>query len=600
MMNDRFDANLRQHLLGTADDRPADGQLAAVVRAVGRTSQRHPLAARLTWNPGRIGRFPSTPIRYGLIGVALVLAAMAGSILAPGSRGPSTVFEGTWTSTDPVDGSVQLLVVGAGDTPDVYFEAGYASGAGCVNDPVKRFTARGSGAISGNHLDATFPIGGGCGLLTVGVPGSYHYDAATDTLIGQDGLRWYRALGGNGSSPTAPATSAADQLGETQPTSECFEIPSGEAYRNDVGPLSLTVTIPSTAASRWEGYRGAFEVSRSCLFSRAVVITASIVSDMQADCDVNSRVEVATQAEAVAALQAARGIAMSAPTSVTLGGYPAARFEIASDAQMCFDEVALWDDVSATHGSAMNIHLVDVDGVTLGVTILDRDGGASPAELAEAEAIVASMEITPWNGPLPSVLSTPPLPAGCLQFNGGGTYTAPAGPWSVSATIPGTPDTWWHGLKSSFFLSRSPCLIGAPLIIEAELVAGIPENACAWSSTTTDTTSAAEAATLMASQRGPSVSGPTELTIGGFTAFRLDLSLPGDYDTTTCDDGVFVVAMTNDGPFTNMDPGELTFYLIDVDGTILGVRVVGGADDDIPTLGAELDEIIGSLDIAVP
>ncbi len=222
-MNDKFAADLRRHLVQTANERPGHGQQAAILRAVAGAKQRHPLVARLTWLPGRIGPLPSAPLRFGLIAAALVVAAMGGAILAGGARPlPSTVFEGTWISIDPSDGSGQTLVVGAGNMPDIYFEDGYASGEACVNDTVKRFTARGTGTISGDHLDTSFPDGGGCGLVTVEVPGSYDYRSGTDTLLDQDGVTWDRALGDD-QTPTqapatdAPATDASQSAGPTSP-----------------------------------------------------------------------------------------------------------------------------------------------------------------------------------------------------------------------------------------------------------------------------------------------------------------------------------------------------------------------------------------------
>ena len=118
MMNDRFSSQLRQHLLETADERPAAGQLAAVIDGVATTRQRHPLIARLAWRPDRVGPLPSAAIRYGLIALALALAAMAGALLA-GGGGRSTVFEGTWITIDVPDGSGMTFVVGPGTRPEV-------------------------------------------------------------------------------------------------------------------------------------------------------------------------------------------------------------------------------------------------------------------------------------------------------------------------------------------------------------------------------------------------------------------------------------------------------------------------------------------------
>lgn len=208
-MNDRFAAQLRKHLLGSADERATDDQLASVINVVAATRQRHPLLARLGWDPGRIGPLPAVAVRYGLIAVALALAAGAGASVggAGALRQPSTVFEGTWITIDPADGSGMTLVVGPGTTPDLYFEDGYATGLACVNDAIKRFTARGTGQLSADRLVATFPDGGGCGLMTVEVPGVYdhdrHDDGLGDTLTDQDGLVWTRALGDQ-AAPQAP------------------------------------------------------------------------------------------------------------------------------------------------------------------------------------------------------------------------------------------------------------------------------------------------------------------------------------------------------------------------------------------------------------
>ena len=77
MMNDRFSAELRQHLLATADERPADGRLAAIIDGVAVTAQRHPIMAGLTWVPRRTGVFPSAAVRYGLLAAALLIALVA-------------------------------------------------------------------------------------------------------------------------------------------------------------------------------------------------------------------------------------------------------------------------------------------------------------------------------------------------------------------------------------------------------------------------------------------------------------------------------------------------------------------------------------------
>jgi hypothetical protein len=87
-MNGRFAAQLRQHLLDTADERPAHDQLATVRDRVFVTPQRRPFAARLTSNPGRFGPFSSAAARYALIALALT-GALAVALLIGAGAGPT-------------------------------------------------------------------------------------------------------------------------------------------------------------------------------------------------------------------------------------------------------------------------------------------------------------------------------------------------------------------------------------------------------------------------------------------------------------------------------------------------------------------------------
>jgi hypothetical protein len=203
MMNDRFAAQLRQHLLDTANERPADGQVAAISQHVAVTPQRRQFVLRVPELPVWIGRFPAG-VRYGLIALALVLAALAGALLAGGGApSRSTPFEGTWTTTDVADGSTMHLSVGGGSKPTVRFEDQLATGDACLTDTVKVFTAEGVGTITDNRLDVTYPNGGGCGADRVAIGGRYLHDPSTDTLVDRDGLVWTHAPSDR-PAPTAP------------------------------------------------------------------------------------------------------------------------------------------------------------------------------------------------------------------------------------------------------------------------------------------------------------------------------------------------------------------------------------------------------------
>jgi len=101
MTNERFSAQLRQHLLLVANDRPADGQLAAVVEAVSGTAQRNRLALRLTWNFERIGPFSAVAVRYGLVVLALAAASLAAAALFAGGSPPTQAPVSPWPSLRP-------------------------------------------------------------------------------------------------------------------------------------------------------------------------------------------------------------------------------------------------------------------------------------------------------------------------------------------------------------------------------------------------------------------------------------------------------------------------------------------------------------------
>jgi hypothetical protein len=402
MMNDRFSAQLRQHLLETADERPADGQLAAIVEHAAITPQRRPLVARLPGFQGRIGRFPAT-VRYGLFAVALVLAAMAGAILAGGIQPrPSTPFEGTWTTTDPTDGSTMFLTVAAGTTPAVQFVDEVSTGGACDLDPIKRFTADGTGEISGSRLVVEYPDGGGCGLMTVPIGGVYDYNA-DDTLLDQDRVTWTRVDGGNEPPKQLPATeppATRAPLPELTPdptpegptgSSECINLAQGGTYTAPAGPLSVTATVPDTPAIPWQGYRDRFSLSGECGSVAPMSFFASTATSVLATSCMPDNLEITSFADAVARLDAPMGDDISDRVDLTIGGHAAARYDI-SNLSTCPEGFGLWHGTTLGPGETGSVYVIDVDGVLLAIE-LNRDGSQTPAELEEAWAIVASLQI---------------------------------------------------------------------------------------------------------------------------------------------------------------------------------------------------------------
>ena len=412
MMNDRFSAQLRQHLIESADERPAGGQLATVIDHLEGTAQRHPVVARLTWLPGRVGPFPSTALRYGLVALALIAATMVGAILGGGSNSllRSTVFEGTWTTIDVLDRSTMTLVVGEGTTPAVRFVDELATGGACDLDALKRFTADGTGEISGSRLVVEFPDGGGCGLTTVDVAMAFDYVAGSDTLRDQDDLRWTRAdrvADGPAREPLAtqppatqpPATKSPLPDPTPNPTPEgptdstCIDLAQGGTYTAPAGPLSVTATVPGTPATPWQGLRDGFSLSGGCGSIAPISFFASTEMQVLASSCMPESLEITSFADAVARLDTPTGDDISDRVDLTIGGFAAARYDIAN-LSTCPDGFGLWHFTTLGPGETGSIYVIDVDGVLLAIE-LNRDGNQTPAELEEAWAIIASLQIAP-------------------------------------------------------------------------------------------------------------------------------------------------------------------------------------------------------------
>ena len=533
MMNDRFATSLRRYLLETANERPADGQLAAVLDRVADTPQRHPLVDRLARFPERIGPFPPTALRWALIAAALLIAAAAVALLGSGRSGPfrSTVFEGTWSVIDPGDGSIQILVVAAGMTPAVHFEDGFSYGGACVADDVKLFKADGTGQVSGNRLDVSFPDGGGCGKLTVDMgPGFYEYDAATDRLTASsDGLTWSR-LPDLGSRPVIISSLITDApFGANTGTFESSGAATEGGLMCPRGVVTDLVEIDSGAVGRGELVD--FRVPKQFVCddgSGTIAVTVEIHVDLESGTESFSWV-----------------------IDGGTGAYERLR----------------GDGYGSTRSPATDRHL----NTYWGSLRTEREPGEATSTLAPPPQSTRT--------PTPA----PPVDATCTDLAQGGTYTAPAGPISMIATIPSTPVIPWQGVRDSFFLTAM-CDGGAPIGIGASTATTVNDGGCMPIST--DIGGFADAIARLDAPQGNDISDRIDLTIDGHPAARYDISA-----LSTC---------TGFGLWsgTILGLGETgSLYVIDVDGVLLAIEL----NRDGSQTAAELEEayaIISSLQLA--
>ena len=197
MMTDRFSLLLRRHLLETADQQPAHGQLETALRSTAVTPQHRSWLVRLRWLVDPAAPFANTRIRHGALALALLLAASMVAIFASGGDPDGgVVFEGRWTSTDTADRSTQTLIVDGGDSPTVHFEDDFSIDCQRRGDTSTVEVAEGPGGITLDRLTVRFPSGG-CFIRVGPYEAFYDYSAATDTLIDDQGATWVRE------SPTA-------------------------------------------------------------------------------------------------------------------------------------------------------------------------------------------------------------------------------------------------------------------------------------------------------------------------------------------------------------------------------------------------------------
>ena len=413
MMNDRFSAELRQHLLATADERPGDGRLEAIVEGVSVTRQTHPLLGHLPWALRPTDFFPSAVVRYGLIAAALIIAIVAAALFA-GNAGRRTVFEGTWTSIDPGDGSTQTLVVGGGPDPAVHFEDEFATGLACRDADVKIFTMDGLGTVVDDRLDIVWPDGGGCGPTKIVVgPGSYAYNAARDTMIDRQGLTWARLERGLVPPTSTPTPERTLQSPTADP--DCIDFDGGGTYTAPAGSLSLTVRVPRSVGSPWHGHRDRFELMQSwCADERGGpgLTMGAELTRVYTDACAGVSVAVDSAQAAIDAVSAAKGLEILDQTQVTLGGYPSTRFDVAVSDRLDAcpgQEIWLSDDLDPFGtGLTFTLYVIDVDGKTLALALYGADW--STAVNSDLDAMLASMRIEPRSHGNPASPSPSPSP----------------------------------------------------------------------------------------------------------------------------------------------------------------------------------------------
>lgn len=206
-------------------------------------------------------------------------------------------------------------------------------------------------------------------------------------------------------------------------------------------------------------------------------------------------------------------------------------------------------------------------------------GGPAPTESPSSDGAVTGR-------PLPTVE--------CADLEAG-TYRTAIGTFSVTATVP----TGWSGSgdRDSFQVVSRDCLFAGGVSLAASLVSHVSTSACDGQGTAVETGTPAAVIAALAAQTGHQTSGPTDTTMAGYPASRFEFSSPG---AETCNGGPLWLDPGGDegpGMYSYEDSGSfVTIYVIDVDGSALGIAVDSGVPDE-PADVADLDAIVDSLRI---
>ena len=608
-MNDRFDAQLREHLLVTADTRPADGQLEGVLQAVSGTAQRQKVVARLTWFPGRIGPVPTRPLRYALVAAALVATMAAAALLVGSGPTRSTPFEGTWISIDPGDGSTQALVVGAGMSPDVNFVDYFATGLACRDDSVKVFTADGKGTVvAGDRLEITWPSDGGCGLRLVHMDDLwFDYRPATDSLRDNNALDWQRSR----ESDPAPPSRGPDTPGPNATlTSDCIQFDRPDSYTGPAGGLAVTVDVGSVG-QQWSGSRSRFAlINEACTGGSGTgrITAAEVISVMTDACNFVD-VRVSSSTEAAAAVYAAKGLQVVREERAVLGGYTGTRLDVivSEEPNTCPDGVITVADGLGPFDPTLifSLYLVDVESFVLAVAVpgypvLDDDVSA------QVGAILGSMQIVPVGVPTPTVSGPEPTAAGpeptgtptgsanCLQVSFPGTYSAKVGKYTLSLAVPaGAAAGSWHGFQDRFYLANAPCGSDAEIVFRAQLLDWVNADPCAWSFSQVEVRTAADAVAELSKLAITSSGATGQGQLADLDAPRLEFEVPAGQDPSACTEGMIAL-----WPGMPIEPGQhLQAYVLDLEGTPVVITAKYAAQDDTPAIRVRIADILGTLGI---
>lgn len=223
---------------------------------------------------------------------------------------------------------------------------------------------------------------------------------------------------------------------------------------------------------------------------------------------------------------------------------------------------------------------------------------AIPVIVVVALALVVNRDSMVAAMPLPSTGSLDP-----------GTYFIPEGPLTPGRFTFTVPEGWaTDGGWVTKNLDGEPLLpnsVTNNVLLVTYFVTHVYTDICNWEGTMVDVgTTVVELARALLAQEGRISSGATVVALGGFPAQRVELTVPADLDSASCDSGI-IRFWPDPGPNESggvcCAPAGTTdvVYVVDVDGNTFVVvarhTAISSAQDR-----AELDEIVASIKIDHP
>ena len=207
---------------------------------------------------------------------------------------------------------------------------------------------------------------------------------------------------------------------------------------------------------------------------------------------------------------------------------------------------------------------------------------------------------------VPTPIASPaPLPStGAL---GAGTYYIPAGSLTPARMTITVPAGWKSGgdgfvTKDNLGPAASPLAPGQgkELTLVTWVVSHAYTDVCHWQGKLTPVgTTADQLVTVLHDQIGRTASTPTDVTLGGLPAKRIDLTVPANLDVTTCDHGI-IRFWPDPGPdesgglcCSHVGSTDVVYALVS-GGRVFAVVARHQSDSSAQDL-AELDGIVASI-----